>query len=97
MRVVLEREAEQEMLDSAAYYESQQAGLGAAFLDAVDEAADKIGRQPKWWGYYARPVRSIRLKRFPYRLLYVVQPERVYVVAVMHLHRQPGYWQRRLP
>jgi plasmid stabilization system protein ParE len=97
MRVVLEREAEQEMLESAAYYEAQQAGLGAAFLDAVDEAADQIGRQPRLWGYYSRPVRSIRLKRFPYRLLYVVQPERVYVVAVMHLHRQPGYWRRRLP
>lgn len=29
-------------------------------------------------------------------LLYRVEPERIYIVAVMHLRRRPGYWRYRL-
>jgi hypothetical protein len=29
-------------------------------------------------------------------VLYRVERERIYVVAVMHLHRRPGYWRPRL-
>jgi hypothetical protein len=28
--------------------------------------------------------------------LYRGEPERIYIVAVMHLHRRPGYWRSRL-
>jgi hypothetical protein len=28
--------------------------------------------------------------------LYRVEPERIYIVAVMHLHPRPGYWRSRL-
>jgi hypothetical protein len=32
---------------------------------------------------------------FPYGLLYRAEPERIFVVAVAHVHRRPGYWRRR--
>jgi hypothetical protein len=28
--------------------------------------------------------------------LYRVEPERIYVIAVMHLHRRPSYWRSRI-
>lgn len=96
MRVILEHEAEQEMLAAAEYYDEQQNGLGADFLDEVDVATDAIGRAPQRYGFYGRPIRSIALERFPYRLLFAVETDRVVVVAVMHLHRRPGYWKHRL-
>jgi plasmid stabilization system protein ParE len=96
MRVVLEHEAEQEMLDAAKYYETEKTGLGADFLDEVQIASDAVGRNPRRYGFYGRPIRSIKLERFPYRLLYAIETDRVLIVAVMHLHRQPGYWKHRL-
>jgi hypothetical protein len=33
--------------------------------------------------------------RFPYGLLYRVDPEEVIVLAVAHLHRHPTYWVGR--
>lgn len=96
MRVILEHEAEQEMLAAAEYYNEQQDGLGTDFLDEVEVATDAIGRAPLRHGFYGRPIRSIALKRFPYRLLFAVETDRVVVVAVMHLHRRPGYWKHRL-
>ena len=96
MGVVLEHEAEQEMIEAAQYYEDQQKGLGLDLLDEVDIAIAAIGRDPLRHGFCDRPIRSVALDRFPYRLLFAVESDRVFVVAVMHLHRRPGYWKHRL-
>jgi hypothetical protein len=33
------------------------------------------------------------LNRFPYAILYRIASDEVQIVAVMHLHRRPGYWR----
>jgi toxin ParE1/3/4 len=33
---------------------------------------------------------------FPYALLYLDEPDRVWIVAVMPLKRDPNYWKHRL-
>jgi hypothetical protein len=35
-------------------------------------------------------------REFPYSVVYLEQPDRVWIVAVMHAKRQPGYWHNRL-
>ena len=37
------------------------------------------------------------LSRFPYKLLYSVEADHLYVIAVAHLHRAPDYWVDRDP
>lgn len=32
--------------------------------------------------------------RFPYAVLYRAEAEQILLVAVIHLHRRPGYWRR---
>ena len=39
---------------------------------------------------------SFRTRRFPFRIVYELQPNRIWIVAVAHLSRRPGYWARRL-
>ncbi len=41
-------------------------------------------------------VQRARLRRFPFSILYVNNPGRLWVVAVAHGSRRPGYWQERL-
>lgn len=98
MKVSLEREAETEMVEAAQYYNEQQPGLGSDFLDKVDAALGQIADAPVRFAFYrgSKIVRSIRMARFPYRLLFVVESGRVWVVAVAHLHRHPDYWKQRL-
>jgi len=33
---------------------------------------------------------------FPYAVIYLDQPGRVWIAAVMHFKRRPGYWHGRL-
>lgn len=35
------------------------------------------------------------LSRFPYKLLYAIEPDHIYIIAVAHLHRAPDYWIER--
>jgi len=32
------------------------------------------------------------LNKFPYKLLYSIEKDHVFIIAVAHLHRKPDYW-----
>ena len=94
--VEFHEEADAEMRAAAAYYEQQVSGLGIEFLDEVDEGLRKIREFPSLWPVYEGKYRRHLLKRFAYGLIYRVEPERIYIMAVAHLRRRPGYWKKRL-
>ena len=89
------RPAELEMLDAAKYYELQATGLGADFLDKIDAAIQDISENPERWPIIKDSVRRRLVYRFPYALLYRVDPDEVLVQATMHLRRRPDYWFNR--
>lgn len=49
---------------------------------------------PGWDGIPA--VRSRRVPGFPFRLVYLVQPAELILIAFAHDKRLPGYWRERL-
>src|ERR1044071_454507 len=40
-------------------------------------------------------VQKFRLKHFPFALLYIRRPDHIWIVAVAHGSRKPGYWMHR--
>lgn len=88
-------EAETELDGAVAYYEAQLAGLGSEFAAEVRAGLTRIEEYPEAWQLLGHRVRRYRLNRFPYGLLYAVQDHDIVVVAIMHLHRKPDYWETR--
>jgi toxin ParE1/3/4 len=88
--------AEQEMLDAARYYEQQAPGLGNDFLDKIDSAIRDISESPETWPILCFEIRRRMIHRFPYGLLYRVNPDEILILATMHLHRHPYYWINRI-
>lgn len=41
-------------------------------------------------------VRRVRVRRFPYQVVYLVIDNDVVVIAIAHDRRRPGYWAERL-
>jgi hypothetical protein len=89
-------EAEAELNEAADRYDSRQRRLGERFLDAVVAAISVICRSPEGFGFLRDDVRCHLVRRFPYGILYQVQPDCVFIVAVMPLARKPDYWEHRL-
>ena len=88
-------EAEAEMRDAAAYYEEQAPGLGGDFLDDVERGTHWVQQFPFSWATYEGEYRRHLLRRFPYGLIYRVGSEKIFIIAVCHLRRKPGYWKSR--
>lgn len=72
-------------------------GVLARFTAAFDDAVARIDTYPAMWPPDLHGTRACRLRKFPYRLVYVEELARVLVFAVAHNRRRPGYWRRRLP
>ncbi|NWO06370.1 MAG: type II toxin-antitoxin system RelE/ParE family toxin [Alteromonadaceae bacterium] len=87
--------AEAELSEAVDYYEAIQTGLGADFAAEVEQAAIRAAKFPKAWSFIRKPVRRSLIKRFPYGVLYVERPQGILILAVMNLHREPGYWESR--
>ncbi|MND02599.1 hypothetical protein D3C83_220350 [compost metagenome] len=52
--------------------------------------------QPTLFRVFEPPVRRHFGHRFPYAIVYLDLPDRLWIVAVMHFKQRPGYWARRL-
>jgi len=87
--------AEQEMFAAARFYEMQASGLGQDFLDKIELALRELVTTPERWPIVQDDTRRHLIKRFPYSLLYRVDPNEVVILAVMHQKRHPSYWLSR--
>ncbi len=96
MRVVFHPEAHAEMIEQAQYYEGKSERLGSDFLDAVEETIRRISRSPNAGAIDRANIRKRFVSGFPFTILYEVQPDRIYIAAVMNQHRRPGYWLGRV-
>lgn len=88
--------AEEEFLSTVGFYESRSSGLGSGFIRAVSRANDSVLEFPKSGRPFGHRLRRILVSGFPYGLLYRVEPDRIFIVAVAHLSRRPGYWRGRV-
>jgi plasmid stabilization system protein ParE len=70
---------------------------GSRFVEVLDEAVTQISLKPYVWPTWPgrEDVRRRVLKRWPYSVMYTVDAESVFVVAVAHQKRRPGYWLSR--
>jgi toxin ParE1/3/4 len=96
--LTIHAEAQAEVQTAIAHYESQREGLGLEFHLELDRVFEQIQQMP---GSVAaideRGTRKRRLRRFPYTVYYVEFEEFIWIVAVAHQGRRPGYWSRRTP
>ena len=89
-------EADEEYALAAEYYAGIEPELGRRFYDEIERLILDIRRQPRRFRPFDPPIRRHFSDVFPYALLYVDEPDRVLIIAVMHMKRRPGYWRGRL-
>lgn len=89
--------AAQEARDAAARYEGLRAGLGDDFRAELEAALVRVRQNPQLYAAEWGSIRVCPLHRFPYLVFYEELTDRIWVAAVGHHGRRPGYWARRRP
>ena|SRR5258708_4674781 len=97
MKARFHEAADAELTEAVFYYDGRAVGLGDRLLAEVKNASRRIEQFPEIAPVIAYGVRAKGLASFPYTLMYVVDPDDLFIVAVAHQSRRPGYWADRLP
>ena len=93
----VEAAAEADAAEIADYVEREE-GRGARFLADLAHALERVEAAPEALPPvpYEPRARSVRIGRSDYRAYFLIEPERVRVVAIGHARRQPRFWRGRL-
>ena len=97
--VRLHPDARAEMQQSVRFYRERGGERWVAeFEQQVAEGLNAIAANPERFPHLPDlpVVRKYRLKRFPFSVLYINRSEDIWVVAVAHGRREPGYWKQRI-
>jgi len=87
--LVLKARAENELSDAISWYESQQRGLGLAFLNTIETYLNGIQQNPYLYPSRKIPYREAVVRKFPYIIIYEVVDNEVVVYSIFHTHRNP--------
>lgn len=94
--VFFQREAAREYRAARKWYAARSPRAAERFRMAVAAAVDRITALGESLPVVQRPYHVVRVKRFPYVLIFRRGISREFrVVAVAHTSRRPGYWHGR--
>ncbi len=95
MKVEILPSAREDLAEGFAFYEVQQAGLGAYFFDSVSSDIDSLAL---YGGIHRRVFGAHRLlaRTFPYAVYYDVVSDSARVKAVLDCRRDPRWIRRKL-
>jgi toxin ParE1/3/4 len=88
-------EALTEYAEAVQYYMEQRVEVAQAFIDAIEDAVYRIRESPTRYIVINEDVRRCMTRKFPYGILYTIEPDYILILAVMHCSRKPEYWKSR--
>lgn len=84
-----------EALEASRWYQNQNPLIADKFELEIEKAFVALLESPQRWPRILGGHRRIRLRRFPYMIVYYVRHTEILVVAIAHMHRRAGYWKQR--
>ncbi|MBI5143189.1 MAG: type II toxin-antitoxin system RelE/ParE family toxin [Nitrospirae bacterium] len=94
--VIISPEAENDLQDAFSWYEARRDGLGRDFLLQIDAALAFMARNPEAHPPEYKTARKHLIKRFPYKIVYLFEKQRIVVLAVIHGKRGPRFVAQRM-
>ena len=88
--------ADEEFAEAVRYYAEVDPDLGIRFYREIERLIGEVSANPERYCMIDPPARRHISTDFPYALIYLEKADHVWIVAVMHLKRRPGYWRKRL-
>ncbi len=94
--IIFDPDARSEFLEAIQYYENCQKDLGRRFRNAVEDSIRRISESPLMYRVLHSPFRRFLINKFPYAIIYTIEPESIRIIAVAHTKRKPYFWKYRI-
>jgi toxin ParE1/3/4 len=100
-QVKIGKDAAQELEEAAAWYESEQKGLGIRLISAFEHGIQLLHEPnppliPVQGEAGGKGAKKLILHKFPFSVIVYEMEDTVAVVALSHHSRKPGYWKLRV-
>lgn len=95
IKISFHPEAMEEYIASYVWYYERGSHLADAFEQEIERALRLVSESPERWPVYMGKYRRIMVRRFPFTVVYMKDDRGIFVVAVAHGHRRPGFWKMR--
>lgn len=94
-RLVIHEEAYRELDEAERYIEARREGYGLKFREEVAACFRFIAERPTGHALRRAGFRYGIVRRFPYRVIYKVDGEVIFITAIYHGKRKPFGWMER--
>ena len=96
MKHTFHPEALRELSEAVDHYKAISPELVADFYLEMERLIHEVCLNPQLFRQFDPPARRHFSNRFPYGVIYLAEPDRVWIIAVMPLRREPAYWKQRI-
>ena len=88
--------AEEEAAEASSFYNEASPGIGIEFLRDLRHAINRLREFPSLGTPIDDDLRGLVMSRFPFKVIYYVEPDAIVIVSVAHQSRRPDYWRARI-
>jgi hypothetical protein len=82
--------------DIVCYYENRIKGLGKKFYLQFLSCLENIKTAPHHYSLITKRIRRKLIKKFPYKIFYLVDENTIYIIGISHAKRSGAFVKRRL-
>lgn len=93
---IIHPEAGEEYARAVEYDKGIAPELGDRFHDEIERLIHEVRRPPERVFRSSPPAQRALARKFPYSVVHLEPMDPMWIVAVMHAKRHPGYWCERL-
>jgi len=90
--------AKDDYLGAIQYYAERSPQAAVDFENNLKETLSMIERFPEAFPLHGKQqsYRSASMRNFPFSVVYTLRENFIWIVAIAHQSRRPGYWKDRL-
>jgi plasmid stabilization system protein ParE len=89
-------DADREFTEELEYYSAAREGIVLRFRAGVEQAVARAAANPGSGKPSFGQTRAMRVKHFPFDIVYLASFDELFIVAIAGHSRKPGYWLPRV-